>query len=64
MFEVGDVVHAPPVVNYPEIIDDREEPFLVKAAVVEIDAPSERTVDDSDGLCPPCVKGQHGGSVP
>lgn len=51
--------------------EKRDEPFLVRAPVPEavadggeVDADAKRDYEDVVGLCPPVVKGQHGGSVP
>lgn len=42
---------------------ERDEPFLVRSRVV-VPEDADRSYEDAVGLCPPVVKGQHGGSVP
>jgi DNA (cytosine-5)-methyltransferase 1 len=44
-------------------VEQRDEPFLVRAEVVVPDG-DEGDVEARMGLCDPFIKGQHGGSVP
>jgi DNA (cytosine-5)-methyltransferase 1 len=53
-----------PVSEVADAVAERKEPFLVKAEVVAPDPDADRTYEDGVGLCPPTIKGQHGGSVP
>jgi len=55
-----------PIDDIAEVVEEREEPFLAKAEVVapDPDVEGDRPYEDAVGLCPPTVKGQHGGSVP
>lgn len=43
-----------------EAVKERDDPFLVQGSACVLDSPDDGTL----GLCPPTVKGQHGGSVP
>lgn len=52
-----------PIQAAPDAVRKRSDPFLVRAPVPE-DRDLDRDYDDIVGLCPPVVKGQHGGSVP